>query len=328
MMLRITDNTLTGFDKCLPSKEELHLFCRLLRDIGVDVIEISLAVYEKMEYLPDDGKYILQVDYAEDIVRYTGFYRYTCHFHENLENLMPEIQINDIREIIKLRAISHCRELRIAGLDDLMCNGYDKAMEEIKKNLPNTKVNLNPENTYHCASALAIQWLLSYGSDVTVSFAGHKNNGATEEVLMALRLAVRHKPNKDLTVLPALTKLYEKITGTNISNKKPVIGKCIFKVESGIHADAMSKNPAIYEAYEPACVGGKSELVIGKHSGTKAVKMKLEELLLPVPEETVILKMLDKIKEVCSDSRGSLCDEEFAQIAAKVGANEGIKIHR
>jgi len=56
--------------------------------------------------------------------------------------------------------------------------------------------------------------------------------------------------------------------------------------------------------------------------------MKLEELLLPVPEETVILKMLDKIKEVCSDSRSSLCDEEFAQIAAKVGANEGIKIHR
>ena len=65
MMLRITDNTLTGFDKCLPSKEELHLFCRLLRDIGVDVIEISLAVYEKMNYMPVDGKYNIKVENEE-----------------------------------------------------------------------------------------------------------------------------------------------------------------------------------------------------------------------------------------------------------------------
>lgn len=321
-MLRIIDNTLTGFDHNLPSKEELQLFCRLLTEIGIDAVEMSISAYEKMESLPDTGKYILQVDYAEDICRYPGFYRYTCHFYENIENMISEIQVNDIRELIKLRTLSHCRELRIAGLDDLMCSGYEKAMEEMKKYLPNTKIIFHPENTYHCASAMAVQWLLSFGSDATVSFAGHNNNGATEEILMALRLAIRYKPNRDFRILPELTRLYEGMTGKKISNKKPVIGKCIFKVESGIHADAMSKNPAIYEAYEPACVGGRAELVIGKHSGTKAIKMKLEELMLPVPEEPVILKMLEYIKEVCTDNRNSLCDEEFAEIAVKVGANE------
>lgn len=327
-MLRIIDNTLTGFDHCMPDGEELHQFCRLLGEMGVDAIEMSISAYERMGYLPEIGKYILQIDYAEDIIKYPGFYRYSCHLHENIENMIPEIQLNDIRELIKLRTLTHCKELCIAGLDDLMCNGYDKAMDEMRKSLPNTKIIFNPENTYHCASALAVQWLLSFGSDVVVSFAGHNNNGATEEVLMALRLAVRHKPNKDLTVLPELTKLYEQITGIIISNKKPVIGKCIFKVESGIHADAMSKNPAIYEAYEPAWVGGKSELVIGKHSGSKAIKMKLEELMLPIPEDAVIQKMLEYIKGVCSDNRNSLRDDEFAEIAVKVGADERSEVHR
>ncbi|MGN6712261.1 homocitrate synthase/isopropylmalate synthase family protein [Anaerocolumna jejuensis] len=321
-MLRIIDNTLTGFDHCLPSKEELQLFCRLLTEIGIDAIEISLTAYERMEQLPEEGKYILRIDYLEDMAEYPGFYRYTCHFYDNLENMIPEIQINDTRELIKLRALNHCKELRIAGLDDLMCNSSDKAMEEIRKSLPNTKIILNPENTYHCASALAVQWLLSYGSDATVSYAGHNNNGATEEVMMALRLAARHKTGKDFTVLPRLTALYEGITGKIIGNKKPVIGKSIFKVESGIHADAMSKDPAIYEAYEPACVGGRAELVIGKHSGSKAVRMKLEELKLPVPDDEGIQRILDFIKGICAVNRSSLCDEEFAEIAVKVGANE------
>lgn len=321
-MIRLVDNTLTGFDGNLPSKEDLETFSELLFAIGIDAVEISVPAYEKMGELRVKGNYILQVDYLEDIDKYPGFYRYTCHIDKNIEKVIPDIQINDVRELIKLRIFSQCSEVRVIGLDDLICEAYDKIMNEMKKMLCRTKINFCPENTYHCASALAVQWLLNCGSDVTTSFAGIKNNAATEEVILALRLAIRHKPNRDLSVLPRLSELFEQFTGIKIGNKKPVIGRNIFKVESGIHADGIIKNPANYEAYEPGWVGGKTEIIIGKHSGTKAVKLKLQELNFQVPDEVFVESILNKVKEVCTINRTSLNNDEFLKIAGEVIADE------
>lgn len=321
-MIRLIDNTLTGFDGNLPSKEELEEFCRLLFTIGVDAVEISVSAYEKMGELKVKGNYVLQVDYLEDIDKYPGFYRYTCHIDKNILKVIPDIQINDVREVIKLRNYTQCCEVRVIGLDDLMCESYDKIMQEMKRLLTKTRINFYPENTFHCASALAVQWLLHYGSDVTTSFAGVKNNAATEEVLLALRLAIRHKPSRDLSVLPQLSYLLEHFSGCKISNKKPVIGKNIFKVESGIHADGILKNPANYEAYEPQWVGGRSEIIIGKHSGSKAVKLKLQEMDINIPYEYMVEVILAKVKEVSTANRSSLSDVEFKRIAGEVIADE------
>lgn len=327
-MIRIIDNTLTAFDHNIPSKEDLHSFCQLLCTIGVDIIELSVPVFEQMQYLPEEGNYILNVEYIDELEQYPGFYRYVCRHDKTQEKLMNEIQVNDAREIVKLRMLRSCKEVRIVGLDDLICTTYDKTMKEMKKILPNSKINFCPENTYGCASALAIQWLLNSGTDITSSFAGIKNNAATEEVIMALRLAVRHKPNRDLTVFPKLTQLFEKISQQVIGNKKPIIGKSIFKVESGIHADGIKKNPSTYEAFEPQSVGGKSEIVIGKHSGVNAVKTKLEEMGVQVPSEDVIELILQKVKLTSIENRKSLMDQEFAKLAVEVMLNERKEVYR
>lgn len=321
-MIQIIDNTLTAFDHCLPSKEDLQLFCRLLFAIGVDIVELSTNTYEKMKELPKEGKFALHIEYPEITDMCPGFYRYICHYEGNRQKVINEIQLNDVREIVKLKAFHDCDEVRVVGLDDLICRSYDKAMDEIKNNLPKSIINFCPENNYGCASALAIQWILMGGSHITTSFAGYKNNAATEEVIMALRLAIRHKPNRDLSLLPQLLKLFEKITKLTVSNKKPVIGKNIFKVESGIHADGIKKNPANYEAYDPKCVGRSSELVIGKHSGLKAIQYKMQELDIPIPEKHVREKILYLVKTICAENKSSLSDQEFEKLVIEVIRNE------
>ncbi|MFA9378663.1 MAG: hypothetical protein ACERKZ_18255 [Lachnotalea sp.] len=322
-MIQIIDNTLTAFDDCLPSKEDLYHFCEMLFAIGVDMVELSIDAYEKMEQLPENGKFALYAEYAEIIEMYPGFHRYICHHEVNLEKVINEIQLNDIREIVRLRALHNCKEIRVIGLDDIICGAYDQTMSEMKNNLPKSKINFCPENNYGCASALAVQWILMEGQNITTSFAGYKNNAATEEVIMALRLAARHKPNRDISILPRLGELFERITNTTISNNKPVIGKNIFKVEAGIHADGIKKNPATYEAYDPKCVGGTSELVIGKHSGLKALKYKMQELEMPIPIDAVLEKVLCKVKVVCTENRNSMSDKEFEKLAIEVIADEG-----
>ncbi len=325
-MIRIIDNTLSGLNE-LPTKEELHAFCQLLFVIGVDMVEVSIPVYKKMECLPWQNKCILAIDYVEQMDQYPGFYRYVCRHEERVDHVMNELQLNDMREIVKLRALDYCSELRIVGLDDMLCKPYEKIMGEIKRTLAKSKINFCPENTFGCASALAVQWILNGGYDITTSFAGFCNNAATEEVLMALRLSIRHKPNKDLTVLPQVTQLFEQISNRKIGNKKPIIGKGIFKVEAGIHADGIIKNPATYEAYDPKSVGGQTEVVIGKHSGLKAIKYKLIELNMPLPSDLVLEEILHHVKVICHETKTSLADEEFKILAFEVIAYEREQIY-
>ena len=327
-MLRIIDNTLTALDQVLPAKEELNEFCRLLFLIGVDEVELSPAVYERMEKLPVQGRFLLNISSLEEIRKYPGFHRYICHKEHNSENVITEIHLNDTREIVKLKTLQGARELRIVGLDDLLCSHYDKILAELIRLLPNTTVILCPENNCSCAGALAVLWLLEYGKAVTTSFTGVKNNAPTEEVIMALRIAVRHKPNRDLTVLPALADMFEQFMGSSIGRKKPIIGRNIFQVEAGIHADGLNKNPATYEAYAPSSVGQISELIIGKHSGTRSVRLKLEELELPIPREALIEQILQKVKLISTEYRKSLTNEEFIRLVSEVTAGERNQIHR
>lgn len=327
-MIKLIDNTLTTLDRNLPSKEELHLFAELLFKIGVDAVELSVKAFEQMGFLPENRKFILDIDFIDDIKQYPGFYRYVSRHEASFDEMIYELQLNDIREILRLRALRNCKEIRIVGLDDLICNdSYEKIFGEIKQILPRSMINFCPENTYHCASALAVQWAAEFGGDITTSFAGCKNNAATEEVIMAMRLSVRYKVNRDLTILPQLTRLYEKITGKPIGNKKAIIGKNIFKVEAGIHADGMKKNPATYEAYDPRIVGGRTQLVIGKHSGTKAVIYKLEELGLPALNDSFIDLILTNVKEICMTNNKSLSDTEFINMVKEVSRYEKRKIY-
>lgn len=282
-----------------------------------------------MEYLPENRNFILNIDFAEEMEEYPGFYRYVSRHDISADNIIYEIQMNDAREIVKLRALKSCKEIRIVGLDDLMCfDSYEKIFQEIIQFLPRSMIILCPENTFGCASALALQWSTEFGSNITTSFTGCNNNAATEEVIMALRLAIRYKPNRDLTVLPELARLYEKFTGEPIGNKKPIIGRNIFKVEAGIHADGINKNPATYEAYDPCLVGGKTELVIGKHSGTRAIKLKLEELGYEGFEDKVVDHILLSTKKICTELRKSLSDSEFVEVMKEAAAHEANQIHR
>ncbi len=312
-MIRILDNTLMAQYNFIRFGDDIYRFCELLFLIGIDAIELPVRLYEEIGRFPP-GKYVLNVSCEEEAKFYPGFYRYVSQQEMKSEQSIMELQLNDIREIIRLKNYQNKKEVRIVGLDDLMCHSYEKIIPEIISSLSNSIIIFSPENTYGCASALAVEWLLVYGRDVTTSFAGCMNNAATEEVLMTLRLAVRHKPNRDLTVLPEITALYEQFSQKPVGNRKAIIGKNIFKVEAGIHADGLNKNPMTYEAFSPRCVGGKSELVIGKHSGTRAIKIKMEQLNLPVPEDEAVEQIMDCVRQVCTKYRKSLTDEEFIQI--------------
>ena len=320
-MIKLIDATLTKIDHCLPSKEQLLLFCKFMKAIGIIDLEISLKIYEVLEKLPEGFNFYLSLKNLDDVNEYSGIYKLIIPRNQEGE-VISQVQINDIREIVQLRSYENCKHIRIIGLDDLICHNYTYVMKEIMTILKNTKVNLCPENVYHCGTAIAVEWALQGGREVTTSFTGVGGLAATEEVLMALRIVSRYKVNQELSALINLKEVFEQIVKKEVKKNKPIIGENIFRVESGIHVDGIMKKETTYEAYAPMEVGQKRTIVIGKHSGSAAVEAKIKEYELPVPDEAHMNWLLKVIKQMSMKKRRSISDEEFINIARKVIAYE------
>ncbi len=326
-MLKIIDCTLANLDQFDLTKENIHTFLEYMKDIGIVDLEISTKIYDELKVLPEGYRFYLHLGPFDKACSYRGIYKYIIP-HCNQENCISSFQINDVKEIALLRQYSDYSYVKITGLDDLMCGNYSFVLQEIKNIFQNSEIIFCPENTYHCASALCVLWLESGGKAVTTSFLGIGGFGATEEVYIALRVVNRYKPNQSLKGFQNLKDWYENIAGEPISPIKPIIGKRIFHVESGIHVDGIMKNPANYEAYEPQLVGKETKIVIGKHSGSNSIKIKCKEHGIILQDAAVINLILQKVKNVCMGLRRGLTDAEFLQLVREVLDNEGKEMDR
>ncbi|HQZ67446.1 MAG TPA: pyruvate carboxyltransferase [Planctomycetaceae bacterium] len=151
----------------------------------------------------------------------------------------------------------------------------------------------------------------------TVNGIGERaGNASLEEVVMALALhhdQYRRKFSIDTTKLAPLCHLVAELTGVTISRMKPIGGANIFATEAGIHQDGLLKNPDTYLPYRPEVVGGGDiQLVLGRHSGRRAVAHRLNELSLPATDEE-IAAIVNLIKQ---QPKGTVIDDDMLRLLA------------
>lgn len=321
-MIRIIDSTLVMLDNYRPTKRQLLQFCSHMKEIGITDLELSRYAYRTIGNLPAGFCFYLHLEAFEKQSDYPGISWYITPQSDDKEQFISEFQMNDVKEIVHLRPKRGRAYIRIVGLDDLLCHDYGSTMKEILKIFSGGKVNFCPEDTYHCATALAVEWLLAGGNEVTTSFASCGQRAATEEVYMAMNIVKRYKPNQSLRVLVQVRELFEEITKEKIPLFKPVIGRQIFYVESGIHVDGILKNPSNYEAYPPEKVGQKTEIILGKYSGRSSIINKCGNLSLELPGNSGIAVLLACVKELSIRNGRSISDEEFLVLYKEVTVRE------
>ncbi|MFQ5818015.1 MAG: 2-isopropylmalate synthase [Terriglobia bacterium] len=119
--------------------------------------------------------------------------------------------------------------------------------------------------------------------ECTINGIGERaGNTSLEEVVVAL--AVRQasfcaRTNIRLEKLYPTSRLLSAITGVPVPPNKAVVGANAFAHEAGIHQDGIIKNPLTYEIISPQAVGVPARrLVLGKHSGRNALRVRLDEL--------------------------------------------------
>jgi 2-isopropylmalate synthase len=136
----------------------------------------------------------------------------------------------------------------------------------------------------------------------TVNGIGERaGNASLEEVAMALELnydQYGRKAKLDVSQLVPLCQLVQRLTGIRYATNKPICGDNIFATEAGVHQDGLLKNPDTYLPFRPERVGASGiNLVIGRHSGRRAVAHRLQELGLNDDDDTV-LRVLGRIKDL------------------------------
>ncbi len=289
-----------------------------MREMGICELEISTKIYHTLKVLPQGIKFYLHLEPYDSIYGYIGVYRYFQHTSNQHENIIHEVQMNDVKELIQLIKNGDMEQVRIIGLDDILCHDYMYVFQEISNLFAPRNVILCPEDSFYCATAIAVEWLINFGEIVSVAFAGYGGKAATEEVYMALTITKRYKPNQSFQTFIKIKEWFEEIVQDKIHSFKPIIGDKIFHVESGIHVDGILKNPMNYVAYPPEKVGQKTEIILGKHSGTKSIVAKCKELKLEPLESENMLCLLGKVRCKSMQKRNSVTDQEFVHLYEEV----------
>ncbi|MHB1042190.1 MAG: 2-isopropylmalate synthase [Eubacteriales bacterium] len=113
------------------------------------------------------------------------------------------------------------------------------------------------------------------------------------------------------------SRLVSTLTGMKVQSNKAIVGKNAFAHESGIHQDGVLKERTTYEIMNPAMVGIKSSLVLGKLSGRHAFRDRLASLGYFLTEEELntafgrFKKLADKKREVTDDDIEAIVEEEI-----------------
>ncbi|MEY8353172.1 hypothetical protein AALB39_07390 [Lachnospiraceae bacterium 54-53] len=316
-MIKIIDATLAMLDEYPLTDALAYEFAGLLGQLSVSAAVLSPRVYHLLNgNLPEGLDYYMELPDLTESAGYPDIKYFFSSFCDGTGRSIRNIQVNDLSELKGLEGMTADKRIRLTGLDDMLIYESRDIYERGMKLLLRVSPILYPENTYYCASAIAADYLQhNHNGTVMTTFTGIGNKAATEQVILAMRVVERYKPNNSFEKLAELRNVFEQMTGTPVSGHTPIIGREIFHIESGIHVAGVLKKPSNYESFPPELVGAARKVVLGKHSGGTSIRHKLKQL--NVSGSYDVGHVLEMVKRASMKKGGEVTDEEFIKIMSE-----------
>ena len=192
--------------------------------------------------------------------------------------------------------------------------GIDYLVKELVKDI-DIDIAVHLHNDFGLAVINSIVGVLAGAKAVSTTVNGigeRAGNASLEELIMAMKILYGKDYGFKTKYIKELSDLVSKASGLPIPYNKPVVGNNVFRHESGIHVDAVIEEPLCYEPYLPELVGQKRQLVLGKHSGCRAVRAKLNECELDVSNDELI-EIVRQVKKQREEGK-YINDQVFKEI--------------
>jgi len=188
--------------------------------------------------------------------------------------------------------------------------GMDYLVRELRRDIK-VDIAMHCHNDFGMALSNSIAGLLAGGTAVSTTVNGigeRAGNTSLEELIMALQIIYEVDLGFNVGVLYELSRLVERHTRMKVPENKPIVGRNVFRHESGIHVDAVIEEPLTYEPFLPEMIGHQRKIVLGKHSGCRAVKAKLEEYGIDVTREE-LCRIVEEVKK--NREKGKYINDEL-----------------
>jgi homocitrate synthase NifV len=151
--------------------------------------------------------------------------------------------------------------------------GVHKAISDLRSTV-DIEIEMHAHDDMGLATANSLAAAMAGATHIntTVNGLGERaGNAPLEEVAHGLRKLYGMSTGVDLSTFPDLSKLVASASGRPIPWQKSLTGAGVFQHEAGIHVDGLLKDPDTYQGFDPAEVGRRHKLVVGKHSGAHGV---------------------------------------------------------
>ncbi len=185
-------------------------------------------------------------------------------------------------------------------------------------------LEFHAHNDLGMATANAFSAIEAGCDAVSVSVTGlgeRAGNAALEELALALKLSGRYRTSIKTKRLHSLCKTVTRAANRSIQDQKPVIGNAAFRHESGIHCNALLKDPLSYQPFLPGEIGKENyELVIGKHSGSASIQHVLATRGIIVDREQAG-KMLSNVRRAADRKKCGLSATELVNMYTQCFVN-------
>ena len=168
---------------------------------------------------------------------------------ESFTGTEPEFAAEICNEVIKIWKPTPDDKVIInlpVTVSHSMPHVYAAQVEYMCKNLldrENLIISLHPHNDRGCAVADSEMGLLAGGDRIEGTLFGNgERTGNVDIITLALNMFSQGvDPELDFSNLPALTAVYEKVTGMRVYERQPYSGQLVFAAFSGSHQDAIAK---------------------------------------------------------------------------------------
>jgi isopropylmalate/homocitrate/citramalate synthase len=308
------------------SFSKIFAFCRARKqdidaaiscDVSSVIIEIPV-LKERLEVMGTEvGKAsadaIGVIEYAKSHGIFVVFFPYDT----------TRADLDSIATMMKAGESAHAD--RLAVVDTMSAaspEGFSFLVKKVQK-MVDVPLEVHCHNSLSLGVANTIAGLSNGAKAAHVSVNGigeSAGNVALEEVVLALMLLYGIDCGVDLEKLNEVSKLVSELSNIPIPVNKPVLGRNIFRRESGIAVERYYKMPEVarqLELFDPEWFAGETEIVLGKKSGKYSIMYHLRKKGIAASEPQVN-EILARVKQRSMEKKNLVSDEEFSQIVSAV----------
>jgi homocitrate synthase NifV len=296
------------------------------RDLGVDMVDLSIPVSDQQiaHKLGRDREWVLN-QIGRRVADALDMGLEVCVGAEDASRADPEF----LWLAAEAAQTAGARRFRFADTVGLMDPfGVFERMRDLRAIL-DLEIEMHAHDDLGLATANSLAAVRGGATHLNTTVHGlgeRAGNAALEEVVMGLRHIHGIDSGIDLKSFGELSGLVARASGKPVAWHKSLVGGGAFTHESGIHVDGLLKDPLNYQGIDPAEVGRRHHLVLGKHSGRHAIRQAYADLLCCDLDLDEADRLLPLVRRFATQSKRPPEAPELMRFLAEIGNPPTVRV--